>query len=461
MTDHVPLHGALGGDEVIPLFVLDPNHVSETGAHDHPHRVQFALESLHALEANLAHLGSRLVIVAGKSTELLPKLAAQWKVDRVLAQRTAEPAGRERDRKVRELLHVPLTLTEGETLQPPETIRTQSDTPFLVYSAFARAFATASSIDPPLAAPKRLPPLPPDVTTPSSAIPTLESLGVVRNERVIVGGEKAARQRLQRFVERAARQYHVQRDRMDLEGTSRLSADLRFGTLSPRTVWTTVQRALSDAAPEALRVFHNELTWREFTHATLWDRPELLHEPFQRAWVGFPWQHDDALWQAWIEGRTGYPIVDAACRQLMIEGFVHNRARMISASFLTKHLLCDYRRGEAHYLRFLVDGDRAQNNAGWQWSAGCGCDAQPYFRVFNPVTQGQRFDPNGDYVRRFVPELAQLPNKWIHAPWTAPEAVLKQAGVPLGTGYPRPIVDHKAARERFLALATQHVKQKG
>jgi len=213
-------------------------------------------------------------------------------------------------------------------------------------------------------------------------------------------------------------------------------------------------------SPEALRTFHNELIWREFSHSTLWDRPTLLSEPFQLAWRGFPWQQSDGLWQAWTQGRTGYPIVDAAARQLMVEGFVHNRARMISASFLTKHLLVDYRRGEAHYLRYLVDGDLAQNNAGWQWSAGCGCDAQPYFRVFNPVLQGKRFDPHGDYVRRFVPELRVLPTKYIHNPWTAPAAVLAEANVTLNGNYPRPIVEHTEARERFLAIATQYVKRK-
>jgi len=201
----------------------------------------------------------------------------------------------------------------------------------------------------------------------------------------------------------------------------------------------------------------NELIWREFTHSTLWDRPELLEEPFRSDFVDFPWRFDDRLWNAWVLGRTGYPVVDAASRQLVTEGFVHNRARMIHASFLTKHLLIDYRQGEAHYMKYLTDGDWAQNNAGWQWSAGCGCDAQPYFRVFNPMTQGKKFDPDGNYVRRWLPELRELPPKYCHEPWLAPPVIAKAAGVKIGSDYPAPIVDHKLARERFLAQAKSHL----
>jgi deoxyribodipyrimidine photo-lyase len=274
---------------------------------------------------------------------------------------------------------------------------------------------------------------------------------------VLEGGEEAARERLRRFLRKAAR-YAECRDRMDLPGTSRLSADLKFGTLSARQVWTEVERAVGGTA--AARAFLNELVWREYAHGMLWDRPELLERPFRREYEGFPWSDDEAPREAWVRGRTGYPVVDASARQLLAEGFVHNRARMISASFLTRHLLVDYRRGEAHYLKHLTDGDWAQNNAGWQWSAGCGCDAQPYFRIFNPVIQGERFDPEGGYVRRWVPELARVPARYIHRPWSAPEDVLRAAGVRLGETYPRPVVEHRFARERFLAVAARHLKRR-
>ena len=197
--------------------------------------------------------------------------------------------------------------------------------------------------------------------------------------------------------------------------------------------------------------FLNELLWREFSHHLLWKWPELLERPFRPAFVGFPWRENKGAFEAWTAGRTGYPIVDAAARQLLAEGFVHNRARMVAASFLTKHLLLDYRLGEAHYLRWLTDGDWAANNSGWQWSAGCGCDAQPWFRIFNPVAQGQRFDPDGDYVRRWVPELADCPTACIHEPWKAPSRLRANLD------YPAPIVDHALARARFLATAKGHL----
>ncbi len=241
---------------------------------------------------------------------------------------------------------------------------------------------------------------------------------------------------------------------MDEDGTSRLSADLKFGTISAREVWTSARASLEHAHAEAWRSFSNELLWREFTHMLLYERPQLLDEPARPAWKAFPWQRDEPGWRAWCEGSTGYPIVDAAARQLLGEGYVHNRARMIAASFLTKHLLIDFRRGEAHYLAYLTDGDWAQNDAGWQWSAGCGFDAQPYHRVFNPILQGKRFDPSGGYVRRWVPELAKLPDDAIHAPWEASPDVLRAAGVVLGRTYPNPIVDHAMARARFLSIAS-------
>jgi len=291
------------------------------------------------------------------------------------------------------------------------------------------------------------------------AVPTLEELGIPENPLLQRGGERAARARLAAFLASAAERYDLDRDRMDLPGTSRLSADLKFGTLSVRSVWHAAHKALATQAPSALSRFTNELVWREFTHATLWDRPQLLEQPFRREFIGFPWLDDEPGWQAWVAGKTGYPIVDAAARQLVLEGFVHNRARMVAASFLTKHQLIDYRRGEAHYMRYLTDGDWAQNNAGWQWSAGCGTDAQPYFRVFNPVLQGAKFDPNGDYVRRYVPELSRLPAKVIHQPWLASAQVLAEAGVTVGETYPRPIVDHATARDRFLKIAESYLKR--
>ncbi len=462
LRDHAPLNEAMKGGEVVPLFVLDPYFFAPERARRFPHRIQFLLESLESLQKNIEHKGSRLVVVSGKSTDVVPKLAARWRADRVVAHRWTEPFGRERDRRVQGALSIPFELFEGETLLAPGSLRTQNGAPYSVFTPFSRAFfAKSDDIGESLAAPSRLPSLPLDVEANSVAIPTLRELGIDENPRLVRGGEAAARERLQTFFSSAAASYHEGRERMDWPGTSRLSQDLKFGVLSPRVVWNEARRHAQrhPRARESLATFQNELVWREFAFSTLWDRPEVLREPFRAGFVDFPWRFEPAEWEAWASGTTGYPVVDAAARQLLGEGFVHNRARMIAASFLTKHLLIHYQRGEAHYLRYLTDGDWAPNNLGWQWSAGSGCDAQPYFRVFNPVSQGEKFDPDGAYVRRWIPELANLPARWIHRPWEASTNDLVQAGVALGKNYPRPIVDHAEARARYLAIAGEHLQR--
>jgi deoxyribodipyrimidine photo-lyase len=461
VSDHAPLATAARDGEVIPVFVLDVYFFAPERARRLPHRMQFLLESIASLEQELAHLGSRLLLVAGKSVDVIPRLAEVWRVDRVLSQRWTEPFGRERDRRIAAALRVPFDLVDGETLLPPATLRTGEGTPYCVFTPFARAFARhTGAIGYPLAAPRSLPELPSDVSCPDTvAIPRLADLGLQPNPRLVKGGEAAAKGRLRTFLRGTLSTYREGRDRMDAAGTSRLSADLKFGTISARTVWTAVRASRAEErSPQSRSTFCNQLVWREFAHATLWDRPDLLDAPFRPAFTGFPWRDDEDDWRSWVSGTTGYPVVDAAARQLLGEGFVHNRARMIAASFLAKQLLLDFRRGEAHYLEFLVDGDWANNDMGWQWSAGCGCDAQPYFRIFNPTLQGERFDPDGSYVRRWVPELARVPANYIHRPWEAPTSVLQAAGVTLGKTYPQRRVSHAAARDRFLRVAEGHLR---
>jgi deoxyribodipyrimidine photo-lyase len=461
LDDHAPLAEAVAANdaEIVCVFVVDPFFFAPARARELPHRMQFLLESIAALRAEIKRRGSRLFLVAGRSVEVVPALARKTRVDRVVAQRWTEPFGRVRDAKIAAALDVPLDLYEGETLAAPGSVLTQAGEPFSVFTPFARAFRQL--VDVPL--PKKrararsrsldkLPPPPRDVRIREVALPTLADLGITPNEQLLPGGEAAARARLTRFLRGPARRYDQERDRLDLPSTSRLSQDLKFGTLSPRTVWTAARSALKEDHPRAWASFENELLWREFTHAVLWSRPELLEHPHRRSSEAIRWSRSERAWEAWVSGTTGYPVVDAAARQLLGEGFVHNRARMIAASFLVKDLLLDFRRGEAHYLKYLTDGDWAQNDFGWQWSAGCGFDAQPFFRIFHPVTQGRRFDPTGAYVRRWVPELARLPDRFLHAPWTAPAGVLGSAGVDLGKTYPKPIVDHAWARGRFLVL---------
>ena len=459
VADHAPLDAAVRDGEIIPVFVLDPYFFDPARARELPHRMQFLLESLLALREQIAELGSCLLVVRGKSAEVIPRLAERWHVDRVVAQRWTEPFARERDRRIANALRVRFELFEGETLLPPGTLRTGTGGPYSVFTPFARAFVSNSGgIGKPLATPRRLPPLPSDVAAADVVpIPSLSALGIPENRGLPHGGEASARERLHAFLKGPLARYSVDCDSMSVDGTSRLSADLKFGTVSPRTVWNAVRESSLAGRENSGDEFCRQLIWREFAYSTLWDRPEVLAEPFRAEFVGFPWLRDEDGWRAWSEGRTGYPIVDAAARQLYAEGRVHNRARMIAASFLAKDLMIDFRRGEAHYMKFLVDGDWANNDLGWQWSAGCGCDAQPYFRIFNPTVQGERFDPDGAYVRRWVPELARMPADIIHRPWEAPRETLKAAAVVLGESYPGRFVDHGFARDRFLRVAGEHI----
>lgn len=460
--DHAALHvAAQDSRELIPVFVLSPRYFGADGRERAPNRLRFVIESLRELAQSLEDRGSRLLIVRGPAGRAIPELARSLQVDRVLAIRSGEPASRARDERIRAQLQVPFVSCMQETLLDPERVHTAAGGVFRVYSPFARACRAqlgALELHP---APRRLPPLPAAGQLAHVAevpLPDLASVGLEDNPNSLRGGERAARQRLKRFLAGPIASYDHERDRMDHAGTSRLSVDLRFGTLSIRAVWSALF-AREDLADAERSRFASELLWREFAHYTLWHAPNVLSEPFRSEFHAFPWRDANADFEAWWQGSTGYPVVDAAARQLLRDGFVHNRARMIAASFLTKHLLVHYRHGEAHYLRYLTDGDLANNNMGWQWSAGCGCDAQPYFRVFNPVTQGERFDPEGAYVRRYVPELARLPARYIHAPWTAPSGVLAQAGVRLGESYPEPVVDHASARHRFLLVASDHLKR--
>jgi deoxyribodipyrimidine photo-lyase len=462
VSDHPALAKAwLEYGQPIPVFVLSPDYLSGVqSAARAPHRVQFLLESLRELQGTLRSLGSDLIVLSGPAARALPEFVARAKADRVFAIGACEPAARKRDELVAGKLQVRLELCGYETLRKPGSIRSGTGGPFQVYSPFARAAIAGFELPPLTASPRSLPSVPAELTALSVAVPTLAQLGIEHNPKLQPGGERAARARLDQFLQRRAKNYDEERNRMDLPGTSRLSADLHFGTLSVRSIFASAQRALAEGAPQAWERYRAELLWREFAHHTLFDRPELLQQPFRKDFEGFPWIEDEAAWRAWADGRTGYPIVDAAARQLLEEGFVHNRARMIAASFLTKQLAIHYARGEAHYLQWLTDGDQSQNNLGWQWCAGSGCDAQPYFRIFNPIAQGERFDPDGEYVRRYVPELARVPARYIHAPFRAPGNVLAEAGVMLGKTYPEPGINLDDARQRFLLMASEHLGRK-
>ncbi len=455
LGDHRPLTAALERGPIVPLFVLDPYFFARRRAQELPHRMQYLLDALSELDTQLRRLGAPLLLRKGKSTEVVPEVAHSLRCDRVLAQEWVEPFGRRRDRIIAERLRVPLELLEGETLLRPGRLRTAAGRPYVVFSPFARAFLEHASAEQPLPQPRRIACVDWSAAFSSAAIPSLVELGITPNDHLLPGGRTPARGRLAKFLTERLASYSKDRDLLARDGTSRLSADLKFGALSPREVASSVRRV----AGEGSHKFLSELMWREFSYSTLRDFPHLLSGPFREEFERIPYRAEESELHAWKQGRTGYPVVDAAARQLLREGYVHNRARMIAASFLTKHLLHAYTWGESHYMKFLVDGDWAQNNFGWQWSAGSGVGAQPYFRVFNPTTQGRVFDPRGEYVRRYVPELESVPDAFIHEPWKLSPLEQVSLGVRLGVDYPYPIVDHAAARARYLATVRPFLKR--
>lgn len=397
--------------------------------------------SLAALDAALRSRGIALHLASGDAARIIPELAARIGAGAVHANRQYEPWARERDKAASAALDGRLQLHTGALLHEPHAIRTQAGTPYGVYSPFARALFARGEPPPPLPAPERL-------HGPALAGLPLDALGLIRADQPEwwrgfqaewTPGEAGAQARIARFMARALAGYAEARNLPGQEGTARLSPHLHWGEVSPRQVW----HAARAAGAEGEAVFLKEIIWREFSHHLLWHRPEMPETALDPRFRAFPWAPDERLLRAWKAGRTGYPIVDAGMRQMWRTGWMHNRVRMVVASLLVKHLLQPWQAGAACFWDRLVDADLAANSASWQWVAGCGADAAPYFRVFNPTLQGEKFDPAGDYVRRWVPELARVPDRYVHKPWAAP------GGPP--AGYPAPIVAPERGRERALA----------
>jgi deoxyribodipyrimidine photo-lyase len=411
--------------------------------------------SLKALAASLAGLGARLHLARGEAAAVLAGLAAAVGAGLVVWNRRTEPWAARQEREVAARLAgmgVEAHAFSAALLFEPDAVRSKAGTPFQVFTPFWRAC---------LAAPPPLRPLPPP-----NAINGLVIDGLPGGERLEewemlpaapdwsggiraawAPGEAAAGQRLAGFLADGLAGYAVDRDRPDHERTSRLSPHLHFGEISLRQVFHAV-----DAAPpgEGARRFLAELGWREFSAHLLHRHADLPEWPLRPEFARLEWRDDPAGLEAWRRGLTGYPLVDAGMRQLWATGWMHNRVRMVAASFLVKDLLVHWRDGEAWFWDTLVDADLASNAASWQWVAGCGADAAPFFRVFNPALQGAKFDPAGGYIRRWCPELARLPDRWLNQPWAAPPLALAEAGIRLGVTYPAPIVDHDAARRRAL-----------
>jgi deoxyribodipyrimidine photo-lyase len=455
ITDNQALASALEhAKEVIPAFILDQRLLTSDYAGSK--RVSFLLEGLRYLEADLQARGSRLILRQGDPRQELAALMAESGAELVFAEQDVSPYARHRDARVAQ--HVPLNLVTGLTVHPPGSILKANGAPYTVFTPFSRSWKAMPlpGADAILTAPQVI--LTP-TGLPSQPVPTVPALppGVP-----FLPGEAEAQRRLRHFVggvQPAIHNYAEGRNRLDLAGTSTLSPYLRFGMLSARQAAVAAREA-TELAPNAqarkgAQIWLNELIWREFYVAILFHFPAVRGQSFRPEYDRIGWDNDEKAFTAWCEGRTGYPVVDAAMRQLAQTGWMHNRARMIVASFLVKDLLIDWRWGERWFMQHLVDGDPAANNGGWQWTAGTGTDAAPYFRIFNPVLQGQKSDPQGAYVREWLPELARVPDRFIHQPWTMPKEDQQKADCRIGRDYPPPIVEHAQARQRTLAAYAQ------
>ncbi len=459
LGDNPALSAAVAsGRPVIPLYILDdrtPGRWAAGGA-----RRWWLHHSLDALARALAERGAPLVLRQGLASRVLVDLVRESGARIVFWTRCYEPHAAALDAELVALLAeqgVSCRRFGGNLLYEPEAIATAQEQPFRVFTPFWRACLRHLEPRAPLPAPSRIDGV---ATPPQSArvadlqlLPMPDWAAGLRAEWT--PGEAGARARLEGFLADAVTKYGAARDRPDLAATSKLSPHLHHGEISPRQCWHAARASIEGGASAGGEAFVRQLIWREFSYHLLHHFPSLPERAFRPEFEGFAWQDDLSALERWHHGRTGFPIVDAAMRELWHSGWMHNRARMVVASFLVKDLLLPWQDGAAWFWDTLVDADLANNAASWQWVAGCGADAAPYFRIFNPVLQSRRFDPHGDYLRRWLPELAALPTAHLHAPWEAPETALKDAGIRLGKTYPRPIVHHGDARRRALAAYRQ------
>ncbi|MEO8539696.1 MAG: deoxyribodipyrimidine photo-lyase [bacterium] len=444
LHDHPALQAALERGPVAPLFVLDEALIN--GRWRSPNRVAFMLACLRELDVDLRARGNQLHVRIGNPRVAVPAFAAAAGAIDVFVSRDYSPYARRRDGDVKRALEqnsVAFHAHRGTLIHEPEEIATGAGEPYSVFSPFFRTWAK-------LATP-RVTPAPDQIPGVSrieaGELPDLATLGILRGSaEVIEPGEAAALRRLEIWANSGLPGYASDRDVLANERTSRLSQDLRWGSLSPSQIVSALPTSGVDREK-----FISELAWREFYFHVLWHHPTVLREPFLSQFATIRWDNDSVRFEAWKTGRTGFPVVDAAMRQLLATGYMHNRGRMIVASFLTKDLHIDWRLGEAHFMEHLVDGDPASNNGGWQWAASTGTDPQPYFRIFNPLLQSKRFDPEGVYIRRWVAELKDVPTAWIHEPATMAPLEQAAAGCVIGKDYPAPIVNHAIERDRAIA----------
>jgi deoxyribodipyrimidine photo-lyase len=451
LADNPALQAALKRQSaVIPVFIWAPDE--EVPWAPGAATRWWLHQSLEAFAVELQALGSKLILRSGPSLETLQRLIQETGATAVYWNRRYEPAVIARDASVKTALReqgVEAESFNAALLHEPWTIRNKSGKPFQVFTPFWKHCLTLPDPPAPVAAPKQIPApahWPGSVALDEFALePRIKWAESMR--AAWKPGLAGARQQLKRFINAAFEHYSAERNRPDLVGTSRLSPHLHFGEISPRQIWSALNQIGGNSTAWRNSQFLAEVGWREFAHHLLYHFPHTPTEPLREDFKKFPWRNNPAWREAWQRGRTGVPLVDAGMRELWTTGWMHNRIRMVVASFLVKNLLQPWQEGARWFWDTLVDADLAQNTLGWQWTAGCGADAAPYFRVFNPVSQGEKFDPNGDYVRQWVPELARLPAQWIHQPWNAPAAELTRANIVLGKTYPEPMVGLGISRE--------------
>ncbi len=447
LEDNPALNSALGHDHVLPVYILDDESAAQW---------QMGAASRWWLHQSLKSLSQSCDIsfYKGQPEEVFERIAAEYEIEAVYWNRCYEPWRISRDKSLKEVLtqkNIKVESANGSLLWEPWEILKADKTPYRVFTPFYRRGC--------LEAPA--PRLPETVKITKGQIVTskggvsLDNLDLMPKKKWYKDmesewqpGEGGAHERLESFMNKGLANYQEGRNLPAQTSVSRLSPHLHFGEISVHTVWDLINQVPQDDNADT---FKSELGWREFSYSLLYFNPEVPTQNLQSKFDGFPWEENKRHLARWQKGLTGYPIVDAGMRELWQTGYMHNRVRMIVGSFLVKNLLLDWRDGEKWFWDTLVDADLASNSASWQWIAGCGMDAAPYFRIFNPITQGEKFDPNGVYMKKYVPELRRLPKKYLFKPWEAPQEVLDEAGVSLGEDYPYPLVDVKESRERALA----------
>jgi deoxyribodipyrimidine photo-lyase len=459
LADHPALDACLqGGMEIIPVFIWD----EQEGGNWSPGSASrwWLHHSLDSLSASIAKLGGSLILARGRASQILPELAQAHQANQVFYGRCYDPAGIATQEAVEEACDLQGINTESfnsSLLQEPWETKNGTGKPFQVFTPYWRKSRPIIYREPASYDSRKLS-FAKGIPSPSSLAeldllpehPWHQKLG---NHWKV--SEAAAHQQIERTVEEVTHSYATRRNHPSVDGTSRLSPYLAWGQVSPRQICHAVLQAENEGSHRGENKFLVEIGWREFSYHLLYHFPNISDQPLRPKYASFPWLDDPDNLKRWQFGKTGYPMVDAGMRQLYETGWMHNRVRMIVASFLVKHLLLPWQEGARWFWDTLVDADLASNTQGWQWAAGCGADAAPYFRIFNPITQGDKFDARGEYARKWIPELEKVPKKFVFSPWMAPSSVLAESGVSLGENYPDPCVDHSEARARALAaLAT-------